>query len=131
MALARKKTTKDTAEKQLQKAVSEFEAVLNSKESKEFLACKTGPKPTPKDVFRFISEIDGKRRAGRSPVGARLTNILQSVQRFTSVGDIIIGGSQNLIASAVWGALTFSLKVSFHSSKDHVSIQRGVLMRVH
>lgn len=113
MALTRKTAAKDTPEKQLQNTVSEFEAVLSGKENKDFLAYKTGPKPTPKDVFRFITEIDGKRRAGRSPVGARLTNVLQSVQRFTSVVDVIVGGSQNLTASAIWGVLTFSLKVSF------------------
>ena len=95
MAVARRKGVKDTPEKQLQQALSEFEAVIRGEQRRQFLHHKFGPKPTPKDVIRFMTEIDSndvRKRAGRPCVGTRLTNILQPVQKFTSVGDIIVGG---------------------------------------
>ena len=44
--------------------------------------------------------------------GPRFTNFLHGVQQFASLGDIVIGGAQNLIAASVWSLVRMSLLVS-------------------
>lgn len=41
-----------------------------------------------------------------------MTSFLQSVQQFAGLGDILVGGSQNLIACGVWTLVRMSLLVS-------------------
>lgn len=36
----------------------------------------------------------------------------QAVQQFTALGDIIVGGSQNLVACGIWTVFRTSLLVS-------------------
>jgi hypothetical protein len=40
-----------------------------------------------------------------------MTNVLQSVQQFAALGDVVIGGPQNLIACGVWAAARLALHV--------------------
>ncbi len=44
--------------------------------------------------------------------GTRLVGILDRVQLFAKVGDILVGGSQNMIASGVWAVFKLSLQVA-------------------
>lgn len=103
----------------LAQAVSSFEASLEGQQKLEFKVlrsrCTSSP-PEPSDVMRLTAEID--RRQGRLSkdvsrrcYGPRLTNFLQAVQQFAALGDIIIGGSQNLIACGVWSLVRMSLLV--------------------
>lgn len=63
--------------------------------------------------MRLTAEIDrSASRKGRRCFGPRLTNVLQAVQQFASIGDIIIGDSQNLIACGVWSLVRMTLLVS-------------------
>ncbi len=102
----------------LAQAVSEFDADLSSEQKATFRTYRsqshTSP-PDPSDVMRLTAEIDrrlsGKAGGGRC-FGPRLTNFLQAVQQFATVGDIVVGGSQNLIASSVWSLVRMSLLVS-------------------
>ncbi|PMD45835.1 hypothetical protein L207DRAFT_453033 [Hyaloscypha variabilis F] len=97
----------------LAQAVSEFEAALSGEQKAEFRTCRSQAQksaPGISDVMRLTAEIDrSASRKGRRCFGPRLTNVLQAVQQFASIGDIIIGGSQNLIACGVWSLVRMTL----------------------
>lgn len=101
----------------LAQAVSQFEADLSSEQKKGFRTYRSqscDSPPDPSDVMRLTAEIDrctsGKVGGGRR-FGPQLTNFLQGVQQFAALGDIIVGGSQNLIACGVWSLVRMSLLV--------------------
>jgi len=91
----------------LAQAVSEFEADLSTEQKALFRSYRSQSSRSPpdtRDVMRLTAEIDlrsaGKVGGGRC-FGPRMTNVLAAVQQFASLGDIIVGGSQNLIACGV------------------------------
>lgn len=100
----------------LAQAISMFEADLPDNQKLSFQNDKAQARrtpPNPQDVLRLTAEIDqmaslSKRRC----FGTRMMNIFESVQQFAALGDIIIGGSQNLIACGVWTVVRSSLLVS-------------------
>lgn len=101
----------------LAQAVSQFEADLSSEQKTSFRTYRShlcDSSPGPSDVMRLTAEIDrlasGKVGGGRC-FGPRFTNFLQAVQVFAALGDIIVGGSQNLIACGVWSLVRMSLLV--------------------
>jgi ankyrin repeat domain-containing protein 50 len=119
MSFALVKAARLKPEIRLAQAVSEFEADLSSEQKRSFHAYRSQfykSCPDIRDVMRLTADIDrhgsGKAGSGRC-FGPRLTNFLQAVQQFATLGDIIIGGSQNLIASGVWSLVRMSLLVSF------------------
>ncbi|RFU26253.1 hypothetical protein B7463_g10091, partial [Scytalidium lignicola] len=84
----------------LAQAVSQFEADLSSDQKRSFSNYRSEllrSAPDPRDVMKLTAEIDLRASGGRC-FGPRLTNFLQAVQQFAALGDIIIGGTQNLIA---------------------------------
>jgi hypothetical protein len=100
----------------LAQAVSQFEADLSSEQKATFRTYRSQAQdspPDPNDVMRLTAEIDrhASGKIGRRCFGPRLTNFLQAVQQFAALGDIIIGGSQNLIACGVWSLVRMSLLV--------------------
>lgn len=105
----------------LAQAVSEFEADLTMEQKLRFNSSRSQAlkqSPEIQDVMRFTAEIDRQVsfKIGRGRCyGPRLTNFLQSVQQFVGLGDIIVGGSQNLIACGVWSLVRMSLMVRFLS----------------
>ncbi|MCJ1384352.1 hypothetical protein MMC17_007468 [Xylographa soralifera] len=102
-------------ETRLAQAISEFEADLSDQQKASFISLRSqsiSAPPSHSDVMQFTAEID--RRAsqgigGRRCFGTRFTNFLKAVQRFSALGDVIIGGSQNLIACGVWSLVRMSL----------------------
>ncbi|ERF72836.1 hypothetical protein EPUS_04271 [Endocarpon pusillum Z07020] len=113
----------------LAQAVSQFEADLSSEQKNSFRTYRSqscDSPPDPSDVMRLTAEIDcrvsGKVGGGRC-FGPRLTNFLQGVQQFAALGDIIVGGSQNLIACGVWSLVRMSLLliVNFSSYLEKLS----------
>lgn len=102
-------------ELRLADAISQFEAELSSDQKATLRTDRSrfqNAPPDPSDVMRLTAEID---RAGRRCFGPRMTNFLQAVQQFAAIGDVLIGGSQNLIACGVWALVRMSLLVSFSS----------------
>lgn len=102
----------------LAQAVSEFEAALTSEQKVAFRASRSSAAhvaPTMSDVMRLTAEIDLKATAkhGRGRCfGPRMTNLLQAIQQFAALGDVVVGGSQNLIACGVWAAARMAVHVS-------------------
>lgn len=98
----------------LAQAVSQFEADLSNDQKRSFRNDKSEllrSAPDARVVMHLTAEIDS--RPGSRGFGPRLTNFLQAVQQFAALGDIIIGGSQNLIACGVWSLVRMSLLVSY------------------
>lgn len=106
------------AEIRLAQAVSEFEADLSTEQKADFNASRNRAAcdpPSTRDVMQLTAEIDrrlSKKLVGGRCLGTRTTTFLQCVQQFAALGDIVIGGSQNLIACGVWSLVRTSLLVS-------------------
>ncbi|KAH7011275.1 hypothetical protein EDB80DRAFT_711484 [Ilyonectria destructans] len=117
------------AEIRLMQATKEFEADLSDEQKKSFLTNKSQScisPPNIHDVMQLTAEIDRRisgKLSGRRGLGPRLTNILQAVQQFAALGDIIIGGSQNMIACGVWSLVRLTLLslVNFFSCLEKLS----------
>lgn len=109
------------AEVRLAQAVSEFEADLSREQKTEFNASRAravNEPPSIKDVMQLTAEINrrlSRKVVGGRGIGTRTHSFLQCVQQFTALGDIIIGGSQSLIACGVWSLVRTSLLVGVHS----------------
>jgi ankyrin repeat domain-containing protein 50 len=63
-------------------------------------------------VRMITAEIDCQ---SARPAGTRLAKILDAAQRITALGDVMVGGSQNLVACGVWASLRLTLVVSLFS----------------
>lgn len=102
----------------LAQAISTFEADLSSDQKGTFRTCKSqfqDVAPDTGDVMRLTAEIDRRAtgiRGGGRCYGPRMTNFLHGIQKFAAIGDIMIGGSQNLIACGVWSIVRMTLLVS-------------------
>ncbi|KAK8052322.1 hypothetical protein PG993_003707 [Apiospora rasikravindrae] len=94
------------AEIRLAQAVSEFEAGLQEDAKRQFSLLKNqtiSSPPTIKSVLQLTAEIDqSTRTVGSRCYGPRLIKTLECVQQFAAIGDVIIGGSQNIVACGVW-----------------------------
>jgi hypothetical protein len=101
----------------LAQAISQFEADLSNEHKTTFRTLKSQALKSPpdtSDVMRLTAEMDRQmaKKAGGRCFGPRFTNFLQGVQQFAALGDVIVGGSQNMIACGVWSLVRMSLLVS-------------------
>ena len=98
----------------LNDAISEYKRILKEDDMKKLDDyCGTSP-PSEDDVIRLTADIDRdfqKHRRTNRCVGARLVSILQALQKYSIVVDHFVSGSQQPIASAIWGVIKFSLQV--------------------
>ncbi|KAG4255781.1 hypothetical protein FPRO03_04729 [Fusarium proliferatum] len=117
MALAIREASGLKADIRLAQAVSEFEAELTTEQKVAFRASRTAATstaPTMSDVMRLTAEMDLKATSKHGRIrcfGPRLTNMLQAIQQFAALGDIVVGGSQNLIACGVWSVARMTVHV--------------------
>ncbi|KAJ9136739.1 Ankyrin repeat-containing protein [Pleurostoma richardsiae] len=98
----------------LAQAVSEFEASLSGEQKATFRAQRSKASLSPPqigDVRAVVAEIDRTSggKVGARCFGPRLISLLQAVQQFAGLGDILVGGSQNLIACGVWSVVRLTL----------------------
>ena len=116
MSLALGEASKLKPEIRLAQAVSQFEADLSPQEKRELHTYRQelleNP-PNRSDVMRLTAQIDrlASQKGCRRCFGPRFTNFLQAVQQFAALGDVIVGGSQNIIACGVWSLVRTSLLV--------------------
>lgn len=103
------------ADIRLAQAVSEFEADLQGDAKREFSLSKSltvSSPPTVKSVLQLTAKIDHTAHAvGSRCYGPRLTKTLECIQQFAAIGDVIIGGSQNIVACGVWTIVRTTLLV--------------------
>ncbi|KAL2834784.1 ankyrin repeat-containing domain protein [Aspergillus pseudoustus] len=108
MATALEKAGRLKPEIRLGQAISEFQADLSSIEKSHQQKATQSP-PEIRDVMRLTAELSQFTGTQGRCFGPRLTNILQAVQQFAALGDIIVGGSQNILACGVWSLLRFTM----------------------
>ncbi|KAH9215236.1 hypothetical protein DL95DRAFT_425150 [Leptodontidium sp. 2 PMI_412] len=105
------KASRVKPEIRLAQAVSQFEAELSSDQRATLHTYGNVP-PDPRDVMRLTAEINRcvtRKRGSGGCFGTRMTNFLYAVQQFAAIGDVIIGGSQNLITCGIWSLVRISL----------------------
>ena len=117
MSSALAKASSLKPEIRLAQAVSEFEADLSNEQKSKFRALRLqslSTTPGPRDVMQLTAEVDHctSKKFTNACFGPRFTNFLHGVQQFAALGDVVIGGSQNLIACGVWSLVRMSLLVS-------------------
>jgi len=101
----------------LAQAISQFEANLSSTHKTEFQRSRAQSLKVPPDttdVMRFTADVDRRIAKGSRCLGPRFTSFLSSVQQFAALGDVIVGGSQNIIACGVWSVVRMSILVRYH-----------------
>ncbi|KAF2495910.1 hypothetical protein BU16DRAFT_360496 [Lophium mytilinum] len=94
----------------LAQAVHQFKEDLSSEQKATFRTNESSP-PDPSDVMRLTAEIDRRaaQKRGVRSFGPCFTYFLQAVQQFAALGDVVVGGSQNMIACSVWSLVRMSL----------------------
>ncbi|KAF2804925.1 uncharacterized protein BDZ99DRAFT_425132, partial [Mytilinidion resinicola] len=122
------KSSRLKPEIRLAQAVSQFEGDLSSEQKTAFRTNKSQSlhsPPDPCDVMRLTAEIDRRvsGKGGGRCFGPRFMNFVQVVQQFAALGDIVVGGSQNIIACSVWSLVRVSLLaiVNFSSYLEKLS----------
>ncbi|KAL4792169.1 ankyrin repeat-containing domain protein [Aspergillus venezuelensis] len=94
----------------LGQVISEFQADLSSAQKATFRAHHTrAAPPSIRDVMQLTAEINRSTGLSGRCFGSRLMNILKAVQQFAALGDIVLGGAQNLLASGVWTIVRITL----------------------
>lgn len=115
MALALASAAQLKPDIRLAQAVSDFEADLSTEQKAVFRKDRSTvltSLPKMQDVMRLTAEFDRTCAKGGRCFGPRLVNMAQAVQQFTALGDIIVGGSQNIVACGIWTVFRMSLLVS-------------------
>ena len=84
-------------------ALSDYESILEEDRKEKLRQYRGHSPPCATDVILFTAEIDRdmSRRKGRRCVRPRLTNVLQSVQQFSTIVDDLVGIANSHIASAI------------------------------
>lgn len=112
MALALHRAGRLKPEIRLAQAISQFEASLSDRAKADFKTLRSQTQnstPSIQDVMAVTAEIN--KRTTKAVIGPRFTNMLMAVQQFATIGDVVIGGSQNLPACGVWCVVRTSLVV--------------------
>ena len=117
MSLALAEAAPLRADIRLARAIKQFDDDLSAEERATLQSYSTHVFKSPpgtQDVMQLTAEIDSraarKRRGGRC-FGPRLTNILQAIQQFAAIGDVVLGATQNITACGVWSLVRMTLLV--------------------
>jgi ankyrin repeat protein len=135
MSLVSSRVSTLEAELRLAQAISEFQRDLTAGQKAEFCSTRDTSVVNPpnyKDVMRLTEEIDrtaSRVLKSRRCFGTRFTNVLHAIQQFAALGDVIVGGSQNILACGVWSLVRMTLLtvVNFSSYFEKLS---SILMNV-
>ncbi|KAI2856167.1 hypothetical protein CBS12448_7023 [Aspergillus niger] len=110
MTTALTKAARLKPEVRLGQAISEFQADCSSLEKATLRSFQAaGIPPGIRDVMQLTAEINRSAGLQGRCFGSRLTNILQAVQEFAALGDIVLGASQSLLACGIWALVRMSL----------------------
>ncbi|GLA39951.1 hypothetical protein AnigIFM63309_007555 [Aspergillus niger] len=110
MTTALTKAARLKPEVRLGQAISEFQADCSSLEKATLRSYQAaGIPPGIRDVMQLTAEINRSAGLQGRCFGSRLTNILQAVQEFAALGDIVLGASQSLLACGIWALVRMSL----------------------
>jgi hypothetical protein len=107
-------------------AISEFTKNLDSNLSKEFRSMQNAQdaRVSNRDIIKMTEEINqqgARRHRSWRPHGTKVGGFLSRIQTFATIGDVLVGGSQNLIATGIWSAVRLSLTVSRSQKLPHLT----------
>ena len=75
-----------------------------------------GPALCTEHIVGLTEELNrlgaAKHASWRPDASTRIQGFLRRIQQFAAIGDVLIGGSQNLIACGVWAAVRATIEVS-------------------
>ncbi|KAK2054374.1 hypothetical protein LY76DRAFT_235466 [Colletotrichum caudatum] len=121
-------------EVRLAQAISEFSVSLrdDTHAHVRFKNLQTRTPPDGSEIIRLTEELnrDGARQhTSWSPLATRLVAVLERICQFAPIGDVLVGGAQNLLAAGVWAAVRLALELSlgYLSYFDKVS---AMLLRI-
>jgi hypothetical protein len=105
----------------LEAAVSRFKAELTPAQWAEFDKTERARRSRTvgaSDVTELVTKVTREyaKKAHKPDRGRRLAKFLRVLRQFCNAGDIVVGGSQNLVASGVWAAARLCLEVSTTAS---------------
>lgn len=108
----------------LAQAISEFGALFADDAAKhaQFKNLRNRSPPTAGEIVRLTEEVnsDGSRRhKSWKPFATRLVLVLERVQQFAPIGDVLTGGAQSMLASGVWASVRMALEVSYPQNPSH------------
>lgn len=97
-------------------AISEFAQGLKYENKCDFQSKRMteNTQISGRDVIKVTEEINqegARRHQSWRPHGTRVGGFLSRIQTLASIGDVVIGGSQNLIATGIWSAVRLALTV--------------------
>ncbi|KAK1958845.1 hypothetical protein LY78DRAFT_663177 [Colletotrichum sublineola] len=104
-------------EVRLAQAISEFSASLRDDKDAHirFKNLQTRSPPDATEILRLTEELnrDGARQhRSWSPLATRLVAVLERICQFAPIGDVLVGGAQNLLAAGIWAAIRLALELS-------------------
>lgn len=114
-----KKVSQLKPEIRLGQAIKEFEADLSASQKQDFNSLRAqscAKAPQVEDVL-YVTALVDRQAAGhgiRRCIGPRFAKFLQITQQWVALGDIVIGGTGNLVAAGVWAAVRMCLTVSIY-----------------
>ncbi|KAK5991924.1 Vegetative incompatibility HET-E-1-like protein [Cladobotryum mycophilum] len=117
MALVLSRAGPVKADIRLQQAIAAFQAELAPEQRTDFeedLNRFRTIHPDENDVSVLMSVIS-RQKHRKNCFGPRFMNVLQSAQQFAAIGDILVGGSQNLIACGIWTAIRSTILILVNS----------------
>ncbi|KAK2598550.1 hypothetical protein N8I77_011954 [Diaporthe amygdali] len=97
-------------------AVSEFAQTLDEDRKREFQKMQSaGTQLSGRDAICLTEELnqDSERRhCTWRPYGTKCGKFLDRLQALATIGDVMIGGSQNVIATSIWCAVRLALQTA-------------------
>lgn len=81
--------------------------------------------PDLTDIVRVTEEISDacvKKHGGWRQHAVRVIPFLNRICEFAPIGDVIVGGAQNLMVSGVWAAVRLALEVSLALSGEYLNV---------
>jgi hypothetical protein len=121
MALALRSAAPLRSDVALAQAISEFELLLTPEQKTSFNDLRTRAirsAPSADDVMKQTADINQRlvtpKQASSSMYrcfGTRFSNVLQCLQRYAALGEVVAGGSQNIIACGVWALMRVTIQV--------------------
>lgn len=106
-------SSKLKAQVRLGRAISAFYESLDAENKAVFNSYRDAAHtaaPGLGDIRQMAAEID---RKSRKPCGDRFKRVLEALQQFVAVGDVIIGSTQNMLAAGVWSVARLTVVVCF------------------
>lgn len=87
-------------------AITESAQGLEDEQKRDFQSIRMteNTQISGRDVIKVTEEINqagARRHQSWRPLGTRVGGFLSRIQTLASIGDVLIGGSQNLIATAI------------------------------